>query len=181
VTTRDRTRYDAAAGVMIEGFATGLTPVDWQLELTRALGLVRKDRIVICQSYPDVADVDARMFDLASYLLIKGAHTYLNFGEGIRVSWFPEYDLELGAAVDPPGLRQDQGAFVRRYASGLVVVNPGDSTIAYSVPSPLRPVTPTGGGAVPDSGQLPAAWRLQTAPTTTTVTLGPRRATVLLH
>ena len=50
VTTRDRTRYDAAAGVMIEGFATGLAPVDWQLELTRALGLVRKDRIVICQS-----------------------------------------------------------------------------------------------------------------------------------
>jgi hypothetical protein len=180
VTTRDRTRYDAAAGVMLEGFATGLAPVDWQLELMRALGLVRKDKVVICQAYPDAADVDGRMFDLASYLLIKGSHTYVNFGEGIRVTWFPEYGLDLGAAVDPPGLRQDQGAFVRRFANGLVVVNPGDSTVHYTLPATLNRVTPVGGGAVPDSGQLPPGWRLQETPTAT-LTLEPRRAAVLLH
>jgi hypothetical protein len=180
VTTRDRTRYDAAAGVMIEGFATGLAPVDWELELTRALGLVRKDRVVICQSYPDTGDVDARMFDLASYLLIKGAHTYLNFGEGIRVTWFPEYDLDLGAAVDPPGLRRDQGAFVRRFANGLVVVNPGDSTIHYTLPAAMNQVVPVGGGAVPDDGRLPAAWHLQETPVSS-LTLEPRRGAVLLH
>jgi hypothetical protein len=180
VTTRDKTRYDAAAGVMIEGFATGLAPVDWQLELTRALGLVRKDKVVIAQSYPDLADVDARTFDLASYLLIKGAHTYLNFGEGIRVTWFPEYDLDLGAAVDPPGLRQDQGAFVRRFGNGLVVVNPGDATVRYTLPSTMNRVVPVGGGAVPDDGKLPAGWRLQQTPVSS-LTLEPRRAAVLLH
>lgn len=180
VTTRERTDYSAAAGIMVEGFATGLAPADWQLELTRALGLIRKDRIVICQSYPAVDDVEARMFDLASYLLIRGAHTYLNFGEGIQVSWFPEYDVQLGAAVDPPGLRTDQGAYVRRFAGGLVVVNPGDSTVRYALPTAMQQVTPSGGGAVPASGALPAAWRLSTAPVTS-VTLGPRRAAVLLH
>ena len=161
-------------------FATGLAPADWQLELTRTVGLVRKGKVVICQSYPDAGDVSARMFDLASYLLIKGSHTYVNFGEGIRVSWFPEYDIDLGAALDPPGLRQDQGAFVRRFANGLVVANPGDATVRYTLPGTMRLVTPVGGGSVPDSGQLPAAWALQTAPVTV-VTLGPRQGAVLLH
>ncbi|MBV8562765.1 MAG: hypothetical protein JOZ56_06710, partial [Actinobacteria bacterium] len=115
-----------------------------------------------------------------SYHLIKGDHTYVNFGEGIRVSWFPEYDIDLGAPVDPPGLRQDQGAFVRRFANGLVVVNPGDSTVTYRLPAQMSLVTPSGGGAVPDSGELPSSWTLQQTPVST-VTLGPRRAAVLLH
>jgi hypothetical protein len=180
VTTRDRTSYASVAGIMLEGFATGLAPADWQLELNRALDLVRRDKIVICQSYPDANDVDTRLFDLASYLLIRGAHTYLNFGEGIRVTWFPEYGLDLGAGIDPPGLRQDQGAFVRRFAKGLVVVNPGDTTLQYTLPVAMQLIRPIGGGAVPDSGGLPEAWSLH-ASQVTTLTLGPRHAAVLLH
>jgi hypothetical protein len=179
VTTREKTSYANAAGVMVEGFATSLAPADWQLELTRALALAKLNKVVICQSYPDVDDVAARMFDLGSYLLIRGSHTYLNFGEGIRVSWFPEYDLDLGAPVDPPGLQQDQGAFVRHFANGLVVVNPGDSTITYKLPAAMRNETPSGGGAVPDNGVLPATWGMSEA-TVTTVTLQPRHAAVLL-
>jgi hypothetical protein len=179
VTTRDRTSYAGAAGVMIEGFATGLEPADWELELKRALGLVRRDKIVICQSYPDPADVQARMFDLGSYLLIKGAHTYVNFANGIRVSWFPEYEIDLGAPVDPPGRRRDQDVFVRRFAKGLVIVNPGGGTVRYGFQSPVNRVTPVGGGAVPDSGRLPG-WSLSSS-ATSTVTVGPRQAAVLLH
>jgi Hypothetical glycosyl hydrolase family 15 len=180
VTSRERTDYSSAAGVMVEGFATGLAEDDWRLELTRALGLIRKGRVVICQSYPDVGDVQARMFDLASYLLIKGGHTYVNFGEGIQVSWFPEYEIDLGAPADPAGLRQDQGVFVRHYAKGLVLANPGDATMRYALPGTMQLVTPVGGGAVPSSGELPASWTLQTTPVTT-VTLGPRQGAVLLH
>jgi hypothetical protein len=180
VTTRERTSYLNAAGAMVEGFATNLAPADWQLELQRALVLVQHDKIVICQSYPDVNDVGARMFDLGSYLLIKGAHTYVNFGEGIRVSWFPEYDLQLGAATDPPGLHQDQGAFVRHFANGLVIVDPGDSAITYRLPGPMKLETPSGGGAVPDDGVLPPSWGMRET-TVSTVTLQPRHAAVLLR
>jgi Hypothetical glycosyl hydrolase family 15 len=180
VTTREKTSYAAAAGVMIEGFATGLAPADWQLELNRMLGLVRRDKIVICQSYPDVNDVAARMFDLGSYLLIEGSHTYVNFGEGIRVTWFPEYDLQLGAATDPPGLVVEQGAYVRRFANGLVVVNPGDATVTYRLPVPMRLQTPSGGGAVPGDGVVPASWRMLES-TVSSFTLAPRHAAVLLR
>jgi hypothetical protein len=180
VTTRETTSYAAAAGAMVEGFATGLAPADWELELSRALALVRRDRIVICQSYPDAGDTTARMFDLASYLLIKGAHTYVNFGEGTRVTWFPEYGLDLGAAVDPPGLRRDQGAFVRRYAKGIVVVNPGDTTVTYTPSTPMRLQAPAGGGAVPDSGVVPATWGMRES-MVASVTLPPRHAAVLLQ
>ncbi len=180
VTTRDRTDYSGVAGVMIEGFATGLAPADWRLELTRALTLVRKGRTVICQSYPAVDDVDARVFDLASYLLIEGTHTYVNFGEGIQVSWFPEYDLDLGAPVDPPGLREDRGVFMRRFAKGLVVVNPGPGTVSYDLGATYRLVAPHGGGRVPDSGELPGGWGRDEL-RVPSVTLGPHRAALLLH
>jgi hypothetical protein len=179
VTTREKTSYAYAAGVMVEGFATNLAPADWQLELSRAVALVKLNKIVICQSYPDVNDVTARLFDFGSYLLIRGSRTYVNFGEGIRVSWFPEYDLDLGAAIDPPGLHADQGAFVRHFANGLVVVNPGDSTVTYKLPAPMRSETPSGGGTVPDSGVLPVTWGMSEA-TVTAVTLQPRHAVVLL-
>ncbi len=179
VTTRERTSYANAAGIMVEGFATGLAPADWRLELTRALGLVRRDKIVICQSYPAVSDVRARMFDLASYLLIKGRHTYVNFGEGIQVSWFPEYGIALGKAVDAPGLREEQGVYVRRYARGLVLANPGGSAVTFTLPGPMRLVRPSGGGAVPSDGHVPASWQLHET-TVTSVTVQPRSGAVLL-
>jgi hypothetical protein len=179
-TTRDHTDYSHVAGVMVEGFATGLAPQDWKLELTRALGLVRKEKIVLAQSYPAVDDVQARMFDLASYLLIKGAHTYLNFPLGIEVDWFPEYGIDLGSAIDPPGLRQQDGAYVRRYAKGLVAVNAGDAPVRLTLDGTYERVLPEGGGRVPDSGQLPAGWGLAETPVEGAFTLSPREGAVLL-
>jgi hypothetical protein len=43
----------------------------------------------------------------------------------------------------------------------------------------MRSETPSGGGAVPDSGVLPATWGMSEA-TVTAVTLQPRHAVVLL-
>jgi Hypothetical glycosyl hydrolase family 15 len=180
-TTRDRTDYSGIAGVMVEGFATGLTPDDWQLELTRALALVKRGKIVIAQSYPAAGDVQARMFDLASYLLIKGARTYVNFPQGIEVDWFPEFGIDLGAAVDPPGLRQQDGAFLRRFANGLVAVNPGDTAVTLQLDGTYERVVPHGGGRVPDSGQLPAGWGLGETPVSGTLTLAPREGAVLIR
>ncbi len=170
VTTRDHTDYSHIAGIMVEGFAfpsdgQWFAPSDWQLQADRILALERKGSIVIGQTYPTESDVQARMFGLASYLLEKGPHTFLNFGDGIQVSWFPEYGVDLGAPLgalprSTAALRDQRGAFVRRYARGVVYVNPGESTIDEAVPPGYDQVTPTGGGAVPATGVLPSSWRL---------------------
>jgi hypothetical protein len=52
--------------------------------------------------------------------------------------------------------------------------------VRSALPGTMQLVTPAGRGAVPDSGLLPAAWTLQTAPVTA-VTLGPLQGAVLLH
>lgn len=184
VTTRDRTDYSGADGVMIEDFATGLAPADWALDLDRALGLVRKGRVVIAQSYPAAGDVDARLFDLASYLLIKGGRTYVNLEVASSPEWFPEYGVELGPAQAPPPQRVEQlaqqGVYARRYGHGLAVVNPGDTPATYRPDRTYRRVAPVGGGVVPPDGVPPASWRLTLKPVRGAIELGPRRAAILL-
>ncbi|MBU1692334.1 MAG: putative glycoside hydrolase family 15 protein, partial [Verrucomicrobia bacterium] len=82
VTTWDPTDFGIGHGGMIEGFcywgSGSYFPVDdWRLQMDRALALVRTGKTVICQSYPDTSAYTDRMFAVASYLLIKGARTYL--------------------------------------------------------------------------------------------------------
>ena len=190
VTTRDHTDYSRIAGIMVEGFAfpsdgMWFAPADWQLQADRILALERARRVVIGQTYPAEGDVQARMFALGTYLLVKGAHTFLNFGDGIQVSWFPEYGVDLGAPAGPlprsaAALRDAQGAFVRPYARGLVLVNPGEESISESVPAGYARVTPSGGGAVPADGVPPQDWRLLVEPMQT-LTLGPHEAAVLVR
>jgi len=188
VTSRDPTDYSGIDGVMVEQFAawgsdSPFAPEDWALEMDRVLSLVRQDRVVITQTYPDVNDVGLRMFTLGSYLLAKGDHTYLNLDVSMQPEWFPEYGIDLGPAVDPVPQHvadlADGDVFLRRYQNGLVVVNPGDSSATYSPGGTWYRATPQGGGIVPDSGVLPGSWRVTTSPVTS-VTLGPQSAAVLL-
>jgi len=174
ITTRDHTDYSHVAGIMIESFALNLAPFDWNLELTRAWSLVQKQRIVICQAYPQSAG--DRVFALASYLLVKGDRTFLNLRTTMAPEWYPEYDVDLGAPAGPPKLSQS-GLSTRAFAKGLVVVNATDSPQPLSAPPGYELVTPQGGGAVPDSGVLPTSWRLvRSAPP---AVLQPRTAAVL--
>src|SRR5579859_264456 len=53
---------------------------DWRLQMNRALGLVRRGRIILAQSYLEPGDLRARGFVLGSYLLIKGSHTFIQPG-----------------------------------------------------------------------------------------------------
>jgi len=58
-------------------------------------------------------------------------------------------------------------------------VNPGDSTVTYRLPAQMRLETPSGGGAVPETGVVPSSWGMRES-VVGSVTLGPRRAAVLL-
>jgi len=168
VTTRDPSDHGNVDGVMVEGFAAwgsgGWFHVDdWRLQQNRVLALVRADKIVIGQTYPREADVGERMFVLGTYLLVKGDHTYINLDTGLAPEWFPEYGIDLGAPESPPpatidDLRDDRwGVFVRRYARGLVLVNPGDTARAIDLGRAYRRIVPRGGGLVPADGTAPGS------------------------
>jgi len=121
--------------------------------MNRALGLVRRGRIILAQSYLEPGDLRARGFVLGSYLLIKGSHTFINLDIGQSAQWFPEYGLELGPALAPApasiaALRRANGLYVRRYENGTVVVNPEGQAHLFRLAGPARLVQPVGGGAL---------------------------------
>lgn len=198
VTTRDRTTYGAADGVMIEGFAMWapgqrFDAGDWRLQMDRVLGLATRDKVVIAQAYPrgdgSPADVDDRLFTLASYLLVKGRRSYLNLETSRRVEWWPEYDVDLGAYVDAPPARVDAlleradgvspGLYVRRYARGIVVVNPFAQPQPLDLERTMWSAQPVGGGEVPASGRTDG-WRIVYDPVQR-LDVGPGGAAVLLY
>lgn len=166
ITSRDVTDYSGADGVMIEGFAAWddwdfFDLADWQLQMDRILGLVNEDKIIICQSYiNDAGNMAYRSFLIASFLMIKGAHTYVNIEYSMEPEWFPEYAVDLGAPVGgiPSNInalwRSDWRVYAREYQHGLVVVNPTDGSKTFSVGSGYQKMIPHGGGTVPENGGI---------------------------
>ena len=189
ITTRDRTDYSIPDGVMVEGFAEGQPPgyyalSDWQLEMNRVLGLVRRGKVILAQSYLDPSDVTARLFVVGSYLLVKGSHTFINMWIGAEAQWFPEYGIDLGPATSPPptsidSLRQASGLYVRRYARGVVVVNPDSSARRFALGGLMRLVRPVGGGALSASADT-RAWGLRLVPVSGSVAIPAHGGAVLL-
>lgn len=192
VNSRDATDYSAADGVMIEGFAEWgpgdpFDLSDWRLQMNRALGLVGQGRSLLAQSYVEPDNVPDRLFQLGAYLLIKSDRTYINFDLGLEPEWFPEYDIDLGAALDPlpaaiDDLRQANGLYRRRYARGEVWLQPDPAAgpVAVSLGATRWLAAPQGGGFVPADGVLPASWQVSYSPLTS-ITLGPGQAAILLN
>lgn len=171
VTMRDRTDYGLADGVMIEGLGawgsgSPFDESDWVLQQDRILSLARRGRIVIGQAYLDSPD-DTWMRQLAvgSYLLSKGRRSYVNLDLGYEPEWFPEYELDLGAAADAlpasvAAYRDPSGLYRRSFAKGLVVVNPSDGPITRSVAALAGSASPydlagfVGGGYLPEDADV---------------------------
>jgi hypothetical protein len=188
ITTRDRTDYALADGVMVEGFAEGgpssfYALGDWRLQMDRALGLVRRGRVLIAQSYLGAGDLRARGFVLGSYLLIKGTHTFVNMDIGSEAQWFPEYGVALGRPVSAAPASVDAlrvgGLYVRRYARGLVAVNPDTRSHALPLARPMRVVVPVGGGAL-DARASTRGWGLRERPVSGSLVVAPHDAAILL-
>lgn len=145
VTTRDTTDYTNVDGAMIEQFAdygnaNFLAPADWVTQMDRAMSLVNLNKILIVQSYPGAwgGFNFERQEILASYLLIKGKHTYINLMAsagadpgGQTLQWWPDYNIDLGAPTEALPHDNDINklwnpnwhVFERRYEKGIVLVN----------------------------------------------------------
>ena len=164
VTGWDPTDYAVGHGGMIECFALWggdnyFDVADWQLQMDRALALVRSNKIVLCQSYTDTSNYRDRMFAAASHLLIKGSRTYFCLVTAGALEYYPEYTLPLGTALSGPAAGIDTlwdaswGVYRRNFANGLVLVNPGDSAVNIaSLGGTFFLATATGGGEVDDAG-----------------------------
>ena len=187
VTGRDGTDYSGVDGVMIEGFGydvwSAFGASDWALQLNRVLGLINQGKALIGQAYHTEAAA-TRLFTLATYLLIKGDHTYVNLDTGLDPEWWPEYGIPIGAPTTVPpanigALLDASGVYARAYSNGLVLVNPGTTTRIVSLGRAYQLAQPSGGGTVPSSGVLPADWTVAYT-TVTSVTLAPGSAAVLV-
>jgi len=188
ITSRDPSDYSNVDGAMIEGFAEWgggnyFAESDWILQMNRILPLARADKVLIGQTYPNPNDVQERLFVLGSYLLIKGAHTYINLDTGLDPEWFPEYALVLGKPTDPlpvgisTYLDPTWNVYVRHYAGGMALVNPTTSARAINLGTSYYRVVPSGGGPVPDDGSAPGSLSYVA---TTAFTLAPHQAAILL-
>jgi len=137
---------------------------------------------VILQNYLRSADdVARRRFLLASYLLVKDARTYIAYFASGPLEWYPEWDLELGAAQKNAITLDDfswNGIYRRDFDNGIVLVNPGTSPVQVNLGATLKRTEPVGGGAVSSDGTVPG--HVETVPVTT-LEIGAKSAEILLR
>ena len=175
----------ACDGIMIEGHAHSspdsyYAEADWVLQHDRILEHQAQGLATILQTNIFTPDTQDRIFVMASYLLVKGDYTYINWlgDDGLDTiwpsvgQWYPEFDLDeddfpWGAATgDPPETMADLyvaqydedgttcGPFYRRgYGIGFVVVNPSDSAVNYRAPWHMSYLSVSGGGNVTEAGE----------------------------
>src|SRR5262249_20667387 len=155
---------------------------DWKDAAEKTLALVGKGKFVILQNYlGSDTDLAKRRYLLASYLLVKGAQTYLSYHASSTLTWFPEWDLNLGRPLQHAGRIDDllwRGVYRRDFANGIVLVNPTTSTVRVDLDVLLRRVEPHGGGPVPRTGT--ARGTIETT-RVTRVVLQPKSAEILLR
>jgi hypothetical protein len=125
------------------------------------------------------------VFLLSNYLLVKGTRSYVNLDLDLDPEWWPEYEIPIGGYIG--GIPADvsalydaaSGVYRRIYTNGLVLVNPGASTVTVMLGSTYYRADPVGGGFVPADGDV-SGWRVDYTPVTS-VTLGPARGAILLN
>ncbi len=184
--------YGLGHGGMIEGFAfwgpdNPFDAPDWQLQMNRALALVRSNKVLICQSYAGNTNYTERLFALGSYLLIKGTRTYINImtlGDDVATEYYPEYTINLGAPLAGPAGSLDDlwnagwGVYRRDFSNGVVLVNPGADVVAIpALGTSYWNLAASGGGAVDAFGDYGG---VLSSALVTSVTLPERSSAVLL-
>jgi hypothetical protein len=163
ITTWDNTNYGLSAGIFSEGFADpSFVLADWKQSTNELLSLSSAGKIMILQNYLGATtDVARRMYYLGNYLLVRGTRTYLDYFATGPLEWYPEWDLDLGAASSGPAANVDAllsgGVYQRDFAKGVVLVNPGTTDVVVTLGATMKRVVPSGGGAIAGDGTTTGA------------------------
>lgn len=177
---------------------------DWHIVAERITRLIGNDRVLIAEPVGyDSGNARLRRWLIGNFLMFKGRQSFAAFyprgtDHVDAPVWLPEYDVDLGAPVDP--VPADIGAqctgdaarfacsglYVRDFARGFVVVNPSGEARSVDLPAPppgerWAEVDFEGGGYVDADGR-PAAQRLiYTALDGVRVTPAPRDARIIVR
>jgi hypothetical protein len=161
-TSWEPTWFDNANGVplvdgaLLEQFGQATDTYDWTLSMNRGLAFTDNGKIIIMQPYasasPSTAAGQQQVdFFLGTYLLLKGNETYLNIEYGgSSPQYFPEYQLNLGAATTPLPNNVSSylwnGVYRRNFQNGFVLINPGSTTYTLNLGGTYQQVKASGGG-----------------------------------
>jgi hypothetical protein len=203
--------YSAAKGLFAEGFAVSgglITDGDWTMSMNRALRITstsnpaNADRMFIMQ--PDLSQtpntplgLQERSWAFGSYLLLKGDHTYINmYGNptATRLEWYPEYQVNLGAAQDPGGMPSTVDGYydpasqlyIRHFQNGIVLLNSSASSLVYNPAQTMQQVLVNGWGGGVRPGDIDPATNSYVAGSLTsqlvsTVNVGPYSSVILIN
>jgi hypothetical protein len=159
---------DGTDGVFTENWQSITAGGDWPNSVRRIC------RYATSAGKVWIADVTAggttlsmsdREYLIGSYLLARNGTSYIMFGNS-DITWYPEYELDLGGYVaEPPAdiemLRiagtgaGSGGLYERDYVAGVVYVNSSNAALDATVPKAMKRATWTGGGDVDSAGNLP--------------------------
>lgn len=135
-----------------------------------AMANTASPKTVVFQVYiPTATDYAAVRYGIASALLDDGYFAANTDNLSEALPWYDEFSAPLGAAVDvPPMTATTSGVFLRRYANGVVLVNPTATSATIDV----------GAGYKRLSGSLDTV--INNGAAERMVTLGPKQGLVLL-
>ena len=131
-----------------------------------------------------IEDMQARMFSVASYLLVSSENVILSISDWHyenSLQFYPEYFLNnLGPAAGDFSV-EENGLYRRDFAAGgIVLVNPDSSeTMMFNLPRSYMKVVASGGGIVDTSGFSIGSVYLQSV--NGTQELPPVSGLILIH
>jgi len=112
---------------------------------------------IVSKKYHLTSDIQARMFVLASYLLVSNQNVLLtmidlNYDQLESIYYYPEYEINLGIPLGSYTIK-DNTIYERKFEKGIVLVNPSSiESYTYSLDKEYNKVVPEGGGVLQEDG-----------------------------
>jgi hypothetical protein len=113
-------------------------------------------RLILTVKKPGlISDSTARIFSVASYLLISNENTVLTLSDytySSYIQYYPEFEISLG---DPVGdfYTTPDTLFLREFEYGMVLVNPfSNTTKSYMLSHAFNKISSEGGGIIDEDG-----------------------------
>ncbi len=145
-------------GGMWEDFAYDITTGDYKgfVNWGKAIKCMEENRdssnLVLVVKKPGlINNIQARIFSVASYLLIENQNTVLSLSDyayNTSLQYYPEFDIDLRDAAGDFVERNDS-LYSREFENGLVIVNPSSAlSKTFNLSKNYWKVVPVGGGFV---------------------------------